>query len=88
MATFFGIAFWSGFVRCVLRGCVLGQGFGGYVLRGSVLGQGFGGYVFRDYISDPFSGRTDCAEHRTRRNTSETVFGSSFFPKNGFKIYF
>ena len=37
MATFFGIVFWSGFVRCVLRGSVLGQGFGGYVFRDSVL---------------------------------------------------
>ena len=37
MGTFFEIAFWSGFVRYVLRGCVLGQGFGGYVSRDSVL---------------------------------------------------
>ena len=47
-----GSLFWSGFVR--------------YVLRGPVLGQGFGGYIFRDYISDLFPGRTDCAEHQTR----------------------
>lgn len=60
----------------------------GYVLRGPVLGQGFGGYIFRDYISDLFPGRTDCAEHQRRRNTSETVFGSSFFLKNGFKTHF
>ena len=37
MGAFFGIAFWSGFVGCVLRGCVLGQGFGGSVSRDSVL---------------------------------------------------
>ena len=37
MGTFLGIAFWSGLLRCVLRGSVLGQGLGGYVFRDSVL---------------------------------------------------
>ena len=37
MGTFFEIAFWSGFVGYVLRGCVLGQGFWGYVFRDSIL---------------------------------------------------
>ena len=37
MEAFFGIAFWSGFVRYVLREAVLGQGFGGYASRDSVL---------------------------------------------------
>ena len=63
MGTFFEIAFWSGFVRYVLRGCVLGQGFGGYVSRDSVLVRfrevrfervclevSFGGYVFRNSV--------------------------------------
>ena len=37
MEAFLGIAFWSGFVGCVLRGCILGQGLGGYVFWDSVL---------------------------------------------------
>ena len=37
MGTFFGIAFWSGFVGCVLGRCVSGQRLGGSVSRDSVL---------------------------------------------------